>query len=294
MSPDPKNPVKIDAISGTPTTGHEWDGIRELNTPLPRWWVIIFIGTIVWSVFYVIAYPAIPLKSSFTKGVLGWSSRDAVGKDIATLRASRGPITAALAKASLQDIEKDPGLLEFARAQGKAAFADNCAPCHGAGGGGSKGYPNLNDDIWIWGGTLDAIFTTISHGVRSGDAQGHDSAMPAFGRDGVLSKAEISNVADYVHTLSGQPAEKGADVAGGAKLFAQDCAPCHGVKGAGNQEIGAPNLTAHGSLYGADKEVIVQTLNNGRGGVMPAWGGRLDLATLKALTVYIHTLGGGQ
>jgi cbb3-type cytochrome c oxidase subunit III len=157
---------ETDAITGTATTGHVWDGIRELNTPLPRWWLWLFYATIIWSMGYWIVYPSWPLVSSYTTGMFNWSSREAVVSDLDALKAQRGPMVAKLAAASLQEIVADPQLLEFARAQGRPAFGENCAPCHGAGGGGSKGYPNLNDNDWIWGGKLDEIAETIRHGIR--------------------------------------------------------------------------------------------------------------------------------
>jgi cytochrome c oxidase cbb3-type subunit III len=284
----------VDAHTGTATTGHEWDGIRELNTPLPQWWLTILYGTIIWAFLYVIAYPAIPLWQSYTTGVLGWSSRGAVNDDVAALRAQRGPMVAKLAAASLSDIEKDPQMRSFAIAEGKAAFANNCAPCHGAGAGGSKGYPNLNDDDWLWGGTLEQISATITHGIRSADPDAHAGNMPAFGRDGIIKADEISTVADYVRSLSGLETAKGADLTKGAKIFADNCAACHGDNGKGNMELGAPNLTDAIWLYGPEKATIVEGLVNGRGGVMPAWKDRLEATTIKALTVYVHTLGGGQ
>ena len=177
-------PSDIDAHTGMGTTGHEWDGIRELNTPLPRWWLNILYATIVWAFFYCIAYPAIPLIQSFTPGVLGWSSRQGVNDDLNDLRKLRAPIMAALSAASLEEIAGNPQLRNFAIAQGKAAFGDNCAPCHGAGGGGGKGYANLNDDDWLWGGTLEQISATLTHGIRSEDDLAHAGVMPAFGKDG--------------------------------------------------------------------------------------------------------------
>lgn len=286
--------VHVDSQTGTPTTGHEWDGIRELNTPLPRWWLVIFYCTIVFAVIYCILYPAIPLGSSFTKGILGWSSRGAATDEVAALQASRAPMTDALAKASLADIEHDPQLLTFARALGAAAFANNCAACHGAGGGGSPGFPNLDADRWLWGGTLDDISATITHGARSGDDEGHSGNMPDFGRENLLTAAQISTLANYVRSLSGLAVEPGADLQAGAKLFADNCAACHGENAKGIPQVGAPDLTSKIWLYGSDKATIVATLTNGRGGVMPAWGGRLDSTTIKALAVYVHTLGGGQ
>jgi len=285
---------KVDAVSGATTTGYSWDDIEELNNPLPRWWLWTFYLTIVWAIAYCIAYPAWPLVSSYTKGALGWHSRDAVEVDLAALKDQRSGMTAQLAARSLEEIRQDPELFAFARAQGKAAFGDNCAPCHGAGGGGAKGYPNLNDDDWLWGGSLDQIQQTIQFGARSTNDQGHSGSMPAFGRDGMLKREEISQVASYVRSLSGLETEKGIDLAAGAKIFADNCAACHGDRGQGMMEMGAPNLTDKIWLYGSDKATIVEGLNNGRGGVMPPWHGRLDDTTIKALTLYVHSLGGGQ
>jgi cytochrome c oxidase cbb3-type subunit 3 len=289
-----EEPKKLDELTGTTTTGHEWDGLRELNTPLPRWWLWTFYATIIWAIAYWVVYPAWPLISSATQGTFGWHSRSAVEADLAALKAARGPMVAKLAAAPVADIVNDPQLLDFARAQGRVAFADNCAPCHGAGGGGAKGYPNLDDDDWLWGGKLAAIEQTIRHGARSGDKDDHEGNMPAFGRDKILNPNQISAVADYVRSLSGLPTEKGADLALGKKVFADNCAVCHGPEGKGNREVGAPNLTDKIWLYGPDKATIMQGVQNGRGGVMPAWQGRLSDPIIKSLTVYVYTLGGGE
>ncbi|WP_332118906.1 cytochrome-c oxidase, cbb3-type subunit III [Azorhizobium caulinodans] len=282
----------VDGAGGPSTTGHEWDGIQELNNPLPRWWLWTFYATIIWAFGYWVAYPAWPLVSNYTSGVLGWNSRSAVVEQITDLQKLRAASSAKLANVPLEDIEKNPELLSLARAEGKVAFADNCAPCHGAGGGGAKGFPNLNDDDWLWGGTLAQIQQTITHGIRSGDDEGHQGNMLAFGS--ILSKADISNVADYVRSLSGAAPGDTPAAKKGAEIFAANCATCHGENGKGNQELGSKNLTDGIWLYGGDKATIVQTITNGRGGVMPAWGPRLSPTTIKALTVYVHTLGGGQ
>jgi cytochrome c oxidase cbb3-type subunit 3 len=280
---------QVDAVTGTPTTGHEWDGLRELNTPLPRWWLWLFYATIVWSIGYWIVYPSWPLISGYTHGLFGWQSREAVVNDLAALRAIRGPMADKLATASLQEIVNDPQFLAFARAQAKPIFAENCAPCHL-----SKGFPNLNDDDWLWGGKLDDIATTIRHGARSTDPKTRLGSMPAFGRDGMLKRAEIETVANYVRSIAGLPVEPNADLAAGKAVYAQACASCHGENGKGNRELGAPNLTDAIWLYGSEKAAIVDGLWNGRGGVMPAWDARLDDSTIKALAVYVHTLGGGE
>ena len=276
------------------TTGHEWDGLQELNRPLPRWWLWLFYATIVWAIGYWIVYPAWPLLSSYTSGAFNWHSRAAVTTDLVALQQQRSQMMTRLAAASLQEIESTPDLLDFSRALGGRAFADNCAPCHGAGGGGAKGYPNLDDNDWLWGGTLDDISQTITHGVRAGDEKGHQGSMPAFGRDGMLKRDDIVLVADYVRSLSGLSTTPGANLTLGAKIFANNCAVCHGPDGKGNRSVGAPNLTDQIWLYGSDTKTIIDDIWNGHGGIMPAWGQKLDPATIKALTVYVHTFGGGE
>jgi len=284
----------IDHVSDKTTTGHDWDGIKELNTPLPRWWVLTFYASIIWAVGYWVMYPAWPLLSSYSTGMLHYSSRADVAVELANLEKIRGEKMLALGAASLADIEKDPALLALARARGKTVFGDNCAPCHGSGAAGAKGYPNLNDDDWLWGGSLDQIMQTIQYGIRSGHQKTHDSAMLAFGKEGILKPEQIVTVANYIRSLSGLPTAQGYDAAAGAKIFAENCTSCHGDTGKGNQEFGAPNLTDKIWLYGSDEANLVETITNGRAGVMPAWAERLDSSTIKAMAVYVHSLGGGK
>jgi cytochrome c oxidase cbb3-type subunit III len=289
-----KGKVRIDEATGTPTTGHKWDGIEELNTPLPRWWVWSFVATVIWGVGYVLVYPAWPTISGGTQGLFGWHSRDQVATELNDLQTQRGPIMDKLKDASLAQIEANPDLLAAARTVGKVAFATNCAACHGAGGQGAKGYANLNDDDWIWGGKLSDIERTIEHGVRwDADKDTHSSAMPAFGRDGILTPEQVAIVADHVRTYAETP-DSDAPTAEGEKIYAENCAACHGAEGKGNPELGAPALYDKVWLYGDDKASVVSRIVNGGGAVMPAWQGRLDPTTIKALTVYVHSLGGGQ
>src|SRR5271166_5383543 len=243
----------IDAATGTATTGHEWDGIKELNTPLPKWWLYLLYATMIWAFGYWIFYPAIPLPGGHTPGILGWTSRGAVRADLADLAVQRAGLVDQLNKATLQQIDADPKLAEFARAYGRSAFGNNCAPCHGSGGQGSKGYPNLNADRWLWGGTLDQISATITHGARSGDPDGHEGNMPDFGKSSVLTKDQVNAVAEYVVSLSNPTT---ADVSAGKKIFADNCSPCHGDNAKGNPDVGAPNLTTKIWLYGGDKATI--------------------------------------
>ncbi len=283
---------EVDSHTGTKTTGHEWDGIKELNTPLPRWWVLTFYATIIWAFGYWIVYPAWPTITGYTVGVFGYTNRAQVAIDLAELEKLRGERVATLATVPLANIEKDPNLLALARARGKAAFGDNCAPCHGSGAAGAKGFPNLNDDDWLWGGSIEQIMQTIEFGVRSGHAKAHEGAMLAFGP--ILKREEISNVANYVRSLSGLGVAKGTDLAPGKKVYADNCAVCHGDDGKGKLDLGSPNLTDRIWLYGSDEATIIESITKGRGGVMPAWSGRLDPVTLKSLAVYVHSLGGGK
>jgi cytochrome c oxidase cbb3-type subunit III len=287
------DPAQVDQVSGQTLTAHEWDGIRELNTPLPRWWLWLFYLTIAFSVVYWILYPAWPLPTGFTPGLLGYTNRGRVAEDLAAAQAARAKEAAGLETASLAQIAADPKLLELALAEGKAAFGDNCAPCHGAGGQGQYGYPNLTAGRWEWGGNLEQIDTTITHGIRADDPDTHTSAMPAFGKDGILKADQIREVVNYVRTLAKLAPEPGVDIAAGKKIFADNCAPCHGDNGKGNLQVGAPNLTTKVWLYGSDLKDLTTTVTYARNSTMPAWGKRLDPVTIKALTLYVHSLGGG-
>ena len=286
--------IEKDDISGTSTTGHEWDGIKELNTPLPRWWLYTFYGTVIWAIGYTIAYPAWPLLTSATPGLLGYSSRGAVAEQIEAARAAQKENLDKIAAASVDDILKDPNLLAFAQAGGAAAFKVNCVQCHGSGAAGFVGYPNLNDDDWLWGGTPEAIYVTLKNGIRYAEnADTRDSQMPAFGADGILSPEQVSQAAAYVFSLSGGEADQ-AMVQAGQPIFAENCAACHGETGMGGRDFGAPNLTDKIALYGASFEEVKAQIVRPRHGVMPGWSHRLDDATIKQLAVYVHTLGGGE
>jgi cytochrome c oxidase cbb3-type subunit 3 len=275
------------------TTGHEWDGIKEFDTPLPRWWLIIFYATILFSAVYWVLMPAWPGIHGFTKGLRGYSERAEVARQLNALHSARAKAGAKLAAASLEQIEADPKLQAYALSQGASVFGDNCATCHGQGGTGGKGYPNLRDDVWLWGGSLEDIEHTIRVGVRSTDPNTRTETMPRFGVDGVLKPAEIDDVTEYVWSLSGHRVDP-ARASRGAPLFAANCAACHGPAGKGDQKMGAPDLTDQDWLYRDpnQKAAVRDQIWNGRGGVMPTWQGRFDDATIKALAVYIHVNSG--
>ena len=294
MSSHENKKQDIDAISGVETTGHEWDGIKELNNPLPKWWLYIFYICIIWSIIYWVLFPAWPLATTYTKGLLGHNDRAIVTEKVTALKAERAITGAGLETASLEEIRSNENLLTFALAQGKAAFGDNCAACHGSGAAGFTGYPNLNDDDWLWGGTLDDIYQTLLFGIRSGHDEARFGNMLAFGADGILTRDEISDVVSYVEQIGGLEPEDMASVERGKALFADNCASCHGEAGMGEQSLGAPNLTDSIWLYGSTRTALMETIINGRAGVMPGWQARLDDVTIKSLTVYVHSLGGGQ
>ena len=286
--------IEKDEVSGTPTTGHVWDGIRELNTPLPKWWLYTFYGCILFAIGYTILYPAWPLPGGATPGILGWSSRGQLAQQMEVAAAAQKGTVDKIISTNINDILKDPKLLAFAQAGGAAAFKVNCVPCHGSGAAGGKGYPNLNDDDWLWGGTPDAIYTTLKHGIRyADDADTRQSQMPNFGIDGILTPDQIDQVANYVVTLSGEQADA-TKAAAGKDIFAQNCAACHGDNGKGNREFGAPNLTDKLWLYGSGIDAVKAQVTKPHMGVMPAWAKRLDDATIKELAIYVHSLGGGE
>jgi cytochrome c oxidase cbb3-type subunit III len=284
---------EIDEPTGVETTGHEWDGIRELDNPLPRWWLWIFYASIVWALIYWVLMPAWPGIRGYTRGLRGQSDRAEVSRDLGALKAVRGVEAAKLQGASLLDIERDPSLQSVAFSIGQSVFGDNCATCHGVGGTGSKGYANLRDDVWLWGGSLDEIKHTITVGVRSNAADTRNTKMPAFGRDEMLSPRQVGELTEYVVALSGREANPAA-VSRIRQTFVDQCASCHRLDGKGNQAKGAPNLTDREWLYGSDRGAISDQIWNGRGGVMPTWGARFDEPTLKALAVYIHANAAGQ
>lgn len=290
--------TRNDKESGVGTTGHDWDGIQELNNPLPRWWLWVFYATILWGVAYTVLYPAWPLLSRHTEGLLGWSTRADVASEIAAVEEARAGIMARLASTAPADIAADPELQAFALDAGAAVFRANCATCHGAGAAGvqASGFPSLLDDDWLWGGTVEDIVQTVSHGIRNDSPDARWSEMPAFGE--MLPAEEIDAVVEHVLAVSGQ--ENDATLAAaGATVFAENCAACHGDAAKGMREIGAPDLTDAIWLYGGSRDRIAETVREARFGVMPAWSeadraGGLSQAEIHAVATYVHGLGGGE
>ncbi|HYD32130.1 MAG TPA: cytochrome-c oxidase, cbb3-type subunit III [Azospirillaceae bacterium] len=285
--------VERDALSGVETTGHEWDGLKELNNPLPKWWLYVFYVCILWAVVYWVLYPAWPIGGGATKGIYGWSQRTEIEEQLAVAKKAQAKFTDVIQATPIEEIKGKPDLVNFAMAGGRALFNENCAACHGAGGAGAKGFPTLADDDWLWGGKVTDIQQSILHGIRADDPDARVGDMPAFGKDGTLAAAQVNDVAEYVLSLSSKSTDAAA-AARGQAVFAEQCVACHGEDAKGNAELGAPNLADGIWLFGGDKASVVETLNNGRKGVMPAWAKRLDEVAVKQLAVYVHSLGGGK
>ncbi len=287
-------PTKIekDDVTGHVTTGHEWDGLRELNRPLPRWWIYVFAACCVWAAVYCVLYPSFPGITGYWHGLIGYYQRDQVDADVAAVARQRAAVMDRIKTLSFADIRKDPQLLAVAETAGRITFAENCQPCHGAGGGGNPGFPALAAGNWLWGGKLEDIQQTITYGIRSGLDDARNSQMPRFGADGILPPAQIQAVADYVATLWALPGA--AATAEGRQVFADNCAVCHGDAGQGNRAVGGARLAARTHLHGDDRAAIVAQITSPRMGVMPNWNTRLDAAKIKSLTLYVHSLGGGE
>ena len=289
-----KQPVKK---QDPDTTGHSWDGIEEFNNPLPRWWLWIFYACIVWGIWYSVAYPAWPGVKSATAGYLGFSTRAQVAEEIATAEAKNAAINEKLASVELASIATDPELEGYAKSAGAAVYKTWCAQCHQTNGAGAVGYPNLQDDDWLWGGTMKDIHLTLLHGIRSEtDDDSRYSEMPAFGRDELLEEEEISQVVNFVMSLTPNvnPPQDPSMVEAGAVVFEDNCAACHMEDGSGDRTQGAPNLADAIWLYGGDYAAISETVHNSRFGVMPDWNERLSEAQIRAVATYVHQLGGGE
>jgi cytochrome c oxidase cbb3-type subunit 3 len=293
-----KAPIKTQQPGDPDTTGHSWDGIQEFNNPLPRWWLWTFYITIIWGIAYTVAYPAWPLISGATPGLLGFSTRANVAEDIAAVNAQNAGLNEALANVELAALGGDPNLSGYAVNKGAAVFRSHCSQCHGSGAAGAVGYPNLLDDDWLWGGTIEEIAFTVTHGVRN--EQSPDtrwSQMPAFGE--VLTPDEIGQVVQYVRQMSGQEHDA-ALATPGQEVFLNNCAACHMDDGAGDPTQGAPALNDAIWLYGGDVDALTATVTNARFGVMPAWSKDyrpaqgLTPAEINAVAAYVHQLGGGE
>lgn len=279
---------RVDELTGRETMGHDFDGIEELNTPMPRWWLITFYATIAWGVAYTIAFPAWPMISGATAGLLGYSTRAEVAADIDAHETANAALVADLLEVDMTAFDPQSDLHRYAVARGGSVFRAQCSQCHGAGAAGATGYPNLLDNDWLWGGNLEAIAFSVRHGIRNEtDPDARWSQMPAFGD--MLEPEEIEALADFIPSLPDAGGE-----GSGATLFADNCASCHGETGMGDREQGAPNLADAIWLYGGDRASLIDSITNARFGVMPAWGQRLSEEDVRAVATYVHGLGGGE
>ncbi|MBL8657132.1 MAG: cytochrome-c oxidase, cbb3-type subunit III [Altererythrobacter sp.] len=282
---------RIDEPTGTETVGHEWDGIEELDTPMPRWWLWTLYLTIVWGIVYVILYPAWPMVDKATAGVLGWSSRGELAREMSVADQARASVREQLARTPIERLPEDSKLFAQAVAGGRSAYQVYCSQCHGSGGAGSQtlGYPNLNDDDWLWGGDLKAIHYTITNGIRApGIKETRTSAMPPF--ETMFEPAQFEALLSHVMALSG----KGSANSAGAQIFRDNCATCHGPSGEGMRLVGGPRLNDAIWLYGGTRDDIRAQIQKPRMGHMPQWGTRLDPVTIKMLSAYVWSLGGGE
>lgn len=270
-------------------TGHSWDGITEYNNDSPRWWWIVWIVCIIWAVGYWFFYPTWPNSSGNTKGSLGWTQFSQLKESQQEITDRKDVHLQKFSKSSFKEIRKSPELMSYALRGGETIFKNNCSSCHGTGGAGSKGFPNLNDDDWLWGGKLEDIYQTLLYGIRSGHEKARFSQMPAFGLDKILNKGEIHEVMNYVLSLSG----KGKYSKKGEEIFMANCASCHGKNAKGDQKVGAPNLADQIWLYGSDESDLFYTIYFARAGVMPNWSGRIDEQSIRQVSLYVHSLGGG-
>jgi cytochrome c oxidase cbb3-type subunit 3 len=288
--------VERDPVSGRETTGHIWNGIKELDTPVPKGVLLFLIVTHIFAFAWWVLMPTWPVGNTYTKGVLEVDQRRSVEQHLLESQEGRASWTRRIESESFAQIEADPRLMAIVRSTGHQLFGDNCAACHGVDGKGGKNYPNLTDNDWIWGGTTEQIAQTMRIGVNSDHPQARVSQMPSFGRDGILDADKVKSAATYVYALSHPEyvtAANRAAISAGGQVFQENCSVCHGENARGNQDLGAPNLTDTHWLYGGDLSQIVETVHGGRQGHMPTWDERLTDAQIKILALYVHDLGAG-
>jgi len=286
-----------DPVTGRETTGHEWNGIKELDTPVPRGILLFLIVTHIWAVAWWFFVPTWPLGTTYTKGLLGVDQRTTVERRVVEGQQARQNWMAQIESEPYEVIEADEGLMQIVRSTGHQLFGDNCAACHGRDGRGRANYPDLTDDDWIWGGGPEMIEQTMRVGINTEHPESRIGQMPAFGRDGMLDRDQVRSVAAYVYSLTNpdySTPENIERIQAGEQVFAETCAACHGETGEGSVEAGAPNLTDNYWIYGGDMETIIASVHGGRQGHMPTWDERLTNAEIRILSLYVHDLGTRQ
>lgn len=285
---------EIDRVTGRKTTGHIWNGIRELDTPIPRGILLFLIVTHVFAALWWLLEPAFPLGSTFTKGLIGSDQKQVVEQKIAASANARASWIDRIETLSYAEIRADEALMAKVKSSGHQLFGDNCAACHGRDGRGGLNYPDLTDDDWLWGGSPEKIEETMTIGVNSRHTSSRVSQMPSFGADEMLDRKQVADVSAYVYSLSHaeySTAQNVGQIDAGREVFLTTCAACHGENAKGNQDVGAPNLTDDRWIYGGTMERIIQTIHGGRQGHMPTWDERLTHAKIKILALYVNSLG---
>lgn len=286
--------VERDPVSGHRTTGHVWNGIKELDTPVPRGVLMFLVVTHIFAVLWWFLMPAWPLGTTYTKGLLGTDQHQTVEEEIREAAMARSGWTDRIEAASFDEIKADEGLMEAVRATGHRLFGDNCAACHGVDGRGRANYPDLTDGEWLWGGGPELIAQTMRVGINSPHPETRYAQMPSFGRDGMLDRSQVRDVAAYVYSLSHpdySTAENVDAIDAGHDTFLTTCAACHGENAKGSDDVGAPNLTDDRWIYGGDMQTIITSVHGGRQGHMPTWEERLTDAQIKILALYVDSLG---
>ena len=283
-----------DPITGRTTTGHEWNGIKELNTPIPKVVLFFLVVGALFAVGYWLLMPAWPLGTTYTKGLLGNDQRQIVTEQVEAAKSERAAWMDKIGGMDFAAIQADPDLMKHVMETGRTLFVDNCAACHGVTASGGPGFPNLSAKAWLWGGEPQMIAETFAVGINSTNDDTRVSEMPAFGRDGLLKREQIVDVVAYVRSLSeceheGTPNEE--QIAAGREVFKTTCASCHGEDGKGLRDVGAPNLTDGTWIYGAGMANIHGAVYGGRKGHMPHWRDRLTPEEIKLLALYVQQLG---
>lgn len=282
-----------DPVTGQVTTGHEWNGIKELYTPIPRIVFFFLATTILFAVCYWVLMPAWPLGKTYTKGLLGIDQKTSVERLVKDATLERSAWTQKIDQMDFAAIQADPSMMTIVEETGHTLFGDNCAACHGTKATGGPGFPNLTAGIWLWGGDPKTIFETLRVGINSTHPDTRTSQMLAFGRDGVIESKQLADVVAYVRSLGGTTDGRDADpqsIAAGQDVFKQNCIACHGDDAKGKRDVGAPDLTDSNWIYGGDLQSVTATVYGGRQGYMPHWEQRLSATQRKILALYVLSL----
>lgn len=275
---------EIDPVTGYEATGHEWGGITELNTPFPKIALIALILTFAYSVVSWVLLPAWPLGNDYTRGLLGLDQREMAEESLRDLTERRESWLTRFENPDFAALSDDPALMSIAMPAADRLYRDNCSACHGRSGAGGPGFPVLNDDHWLWGGTPEEIARTLRVGINSDHPETNFAQMPAFDW---MDRSQRLALSEYVAAMASGAHAPDGEV---AALFSENCTVCHGEGGAGGLQNGAPSLIDEAMIYGQDVETVMKILSQGRQGLMPYWSGRLSDAEIKALALYVSRI----